>query len=148
MHVIQAKGIGRKTGHRCGERITVIARQCVVGKRRPQRFCLGVEHVGNPGQACRVVAVVVAGARAGAGGVLPLSFGGQAVDPAFGCAEPARQGLGIVPGHVDHRVCVGLRKAWVAPAVARVAAIKLLAACALAGHVLRVVAITAGAIGN
>lgn len=75
--------------------------------------------------------MLVTGASASSGGVLSFGFGRQSVASVLGDAQPACQRLGIVPGHVNYRRFVGLRKARVTQAVARVADIELFARCTI-----------------
>ena len=68
----------------------------------------------------------VARFRAAAGGVFPLGFGRQAVGFAFLFAEPFAKRVGVIPGHVDHRLIGRRGKAWVSPIVFRIAPLEFL----------------------
>ena len=145
---MQAKGVGRVAARRGGECMAIAAGQGVLPPARPLGGGRLVEHVGVLGELGRVVAVGVAGAGVGAAGVFPLGLGGQAVAHAFALGQPAGQGLGIVPGDVDHGVVVALRKARLGPAVAGVAPLKGVATRRAGGVVLGVVAVAARAVGH
>jgi hypothetical protein len=83
--------------------VAVAAAQRMLAPALPQWGGVLVEGVGVSEQALGVIAMRVAGARAGAAGVLPFGLGRQPVAVAFGAAQPLRQGLGIVPGDVDRQ---------------------------------------------
>ena len=113
VHVEEAEGIGREAAHRRSEG----KKPSCVGSARPPTAASAASASKTLATRARkrVVAAVVLAVRAGAAGVFPFGLGGQPVVPAFHAAQPARQGLGVVPGHVDDRVLVALREAGVAP---------------------------------
>ncbi|MNV63499.1 hypothetical protein D3C71_1560970 [compost metagenome] len=65
---------------------------------------------------------------------------------ALGAAQPLRKRLGVVPGHVDNGVVVSLRKAGVAPRIARIAPLERIAPPRGGWVVVGVVAIAACAV--
>ena len=148
VHVVQAKCIRCKARYGCSKRIAVTALERMLRKLGPLLFRFSIKGVGDFQQHLWIVAPVVAGAGAGARGVLPLGFGRQAISLVFGLAEPACHGLCVVPGDVDDRVVVSLREARVAPAVAWVPAFELFAALGRVGRVLGAVAIPTRAVSN
>src|SRR5690606_4345324 len=75
----------------------------------------GVGHVGGQSQRSRVVSAPEAILRSGAAGPLPLRLGRQPITHALLLAQPAAEGLGIVPTDVHHRQLVVLGKTGVRP---------------------------------
>ncbi len=119
-HVVQAEGIRLVIAHRGRVKITVVAFVAesplyarITGKCRP------VRHIGIRAGFVRVVAPEAHGGAPATGRVFPLSFRGQNDFLPALCGQPFGKGLGIVPGHCDHRMTILLGKTRFLPVISR-----------------------------
>src|SRR5262245_30387073 len=74
-----------------------------------------IDQMGVARQLRWLVAVIKPGGRSSTAGIFPFGFAEQAVALVFLAAEPIAKRDGVVPGHINDGVIVGLRKARIAP---------------------------------
>ena len=113
VHVVNTPSVGHKTAHRGS-----VSKSILATLSRPAGVFLKQGRIGAIGMGAhtrRARCPRVGRLSARSGGIFPLMFARQAVILACFSTQPLGKSLRICRTDADHRMVIGLRKAWVFP---------------------------------